>query len=77
MAKRRSKTAEQQAKFYEVGESAESFYAYLVASLDNGHFKQYKELYKELSLVERKSYVQWLFYGGVVNNVEEYIVNLF
>jgi len=74
---RRSKTAEQQAKFYELGTSAESFYEYLVASLDNGNFKQYKELYRELSVSERKSYVQWLFYGGVISKVEEYIVNLF
>lgn len=77
MAKRRSKTAEQQAKFYEVGESAESFYEYLVASLENGNFKQYRELYRELSVPERKSYVQWLFYGDVVSSAEEYVVSLF
>lgn len=77
MAKRRSKTAEQQAKFYELGTTAEDFYNYLVESLDNGNFKQYKELYKELSKEERKSYIQWLFYGGVVINAGEYIVSLF
>lgn len=77
MAKRRSKTAEQQAKFYELGTTAEDFYNYLVESLGNGNFKQYKELYKELSKEERKSYIQWLFYGGTVINAGEYIVSLF
>lgn len=77
MAKRRSKTAEQQAKFYEVGTTAEDFYEYLVASLDNGNHKQYKRLYREMSLQERKSYIQWLFYEGAVQSVEEYIIELF
>ncbi len=60
MAKRRSKTAEQQAKFYEVGDTAESFYEYLVQSFDNGNFSQYKELFSEMNLFSKKGYILWL-----------------
>lgn len=77
MAKRRSKTAEQQAKFYELGTTAEDFYNYLVESYDNGNFKQYKELYKELSIAERKLYVWWILCESGIQNVEVYIINLF
>ena len=57
MAKRNSKTAAQQCKYYEV----ENFFEYLVEVYINGNFEPFKELYKELCTEARKEFISYLF----------------
>lgn len=50
---RRSKTLEQQAKFYEV----DDFCEYLTEVFVNGNFSSFEQLYKELTKKDRAAYV--------------------
>ena len=54
---RKSKTWEQQSKFYEV----DDFFEYLVSVYMNGQFDSFKELLKELKKSERQNFVDYVF----------------
>ena len=58
MAKRNSKTAAQQCKYYEV----ENFFQYLVEVYLNGNFGSFRRLYRELNKDARKDFIDFLFY---------------
>lgn len=53
MSKRRSKTREEQERYYEV----DDFFSYMVDVLECGMFDNYKELYKELRKTERINFL--------------------
>lgn len=54
---RKSKTWEQQTKYYEV----DDFFEYLVSVYMNGQFDFFKELLKELKKSERQNFVDYVF----------------
>ena len=56
MAKRRSKTATQQCKYYEV----DNIFVYMVETYINGNISSFKELYQELNKDARKDFTDFL-----------------
>ncbi|MRX90133.1 hypothetical protein GKD33_21770 [Parabacteroides merdae] len=56
MAKRRSKTVEQQCRYYEVG----NIFEYMVETYINGNFSTFRELYHELNKEARKDFIGFL-----------------
>ena len=56
MAKRHSKTVEQQCKCYEV----DNIFEYMVETYINGNFSTFRELYKELCKDARKDFMDFL-----------------
>lgn len=60
-AKRRSKTAAQQSRHYEV----DNIFEYMVETYLNGNFSTFKELYAELNKDARRDFIDFLF--GEVN----------
>ena len=56
MAKRRSRTAEQQCRYYEVGNILE----YMVETYLNGNISVFRELYHELNMDARKDFTDFL-----------------
>ena len=58
MAKRRSKTAAQQCRYYEVG----NIFEYMVETYINGNISVFRELYHELNKDARKDFIDFIFY---------------
>ena len=56
MAKRRSKTVEQQCRYYEVG----NIFEYMVETYINGNISVFRELYHELNKDARKGFTDFL-----------------
>lgn len=56
MAKRSSKTAAQQCKFYEV----DDIFEYMVKTYINGNFSVFRELYHELNKETRNDFIEFL-----------------
>jgi hypothetical protein len=56
MAKRRSRTAEQQCGYYEVG----NIFEYMVETYLNGNISVFRELYHELNKDARKDFTDFL-----------------
>ncbi len=56
MAKRNSKTAAQQCRFYEVN----NIFEYMVETYINGNFGTFRKLYKELCKEARKDFIDFL-----------------
>ena len=56
MAKRNSKTAAQQCRFYEV----DNIFEYMVETYINGNFSTFRELYKELCKDAKKDFIDFL-----------------
>ena len=56
MAKRHSKTVEQQCKCYEV----DNIFEYMVETYINGNFSTFRKLYKELRKDARKDFMDFL-----------------
>ena len=56
MAKRNSKTAAQQCRFYEVN----NIFEYMVETYINGNFGTFRKLYKELCKDARKDFIDFL-----------------
>ncbi len=56
MAKRRSKTVEQQCRYYEVG----NIFEYMVETYLNGNMSVFRELYHELNKDARKDFIDFL-----------------
>ena len=56
MAKRNSKTAAQQCRFYEV----DNIFEYMVETYINGNFSTFRELYKELCKDARRDFIGFL-----------------
>ena len=56
MAKRRSKTVEQQCRYYEVG----NIFEYMVETYINGNISVFRELYHELNKDTRKDFTDFL-----------------
>ena len=56
MAKRNSKTAAQQCRFYEV----DNIFEYMVETYINGNFSTFRELYKELCKDARRDLIDFL-----------------
>lgn len=72
---RKSKTWEQQTKYYEV----DDFFEYLVSVYLNGQFNSFKELLKELKKSERQNFVDYVFeyvQGKDLKEIIKYIVGL-
>lgn len=57
MAKRSSKTVEQQCRYYEV----DNIFEYMVSVYLNGNISAFGELYKELNRQDRKEFIIYLF----------------
>jgi len=55
--KRKSRTAAQQCKFYEV----DNIYEYMVETYLNGNFTSFRELYHEQTKDARKDFIDFLF----------------
>ena len=55
-AKRRSKTAAQQCRYYEV----DNIFVYMVETYINGNFSTFKEIYKELRKDTREDFMDFL-----------------
>ncbi len=60
MAKRRSKTLSQQAKYYEVENELEMMDT-MMASYINGNFTDFKDYYRALKMVERRRFIGFLY----------------
>ena len=56
MAKRRSKTVEQQCRYYEV----DNIFEYMVETYINGNISMFRELYHELNKDARKDFTYFL-----------------
>ena len=56
MAQRRSKTVEQQCRYYEVG----NIFEYMVETYINGNISVFRELYHELNKDARKDFTDFL-----------------
>ena len=56
MAKRRSKTAGQQCRYYEV----DNIFEYMVETYLNGNISVFRELYRELNKDARKDFTDFL-----------------
>lgn len=56
MAKRNSKTAEQQCRYYEV----DNIFEYMVETYINGNFSSFRRLYHELNKEARKDFTDFL-----------------
>ena len=56
MAKRRSKTVEQQCRYYEV----DNIFEYMVETYINGNISVFRELYHELNKNARKDFTDFL-----------------
>ena len=56
MTKRRSKTIEQQCRYYEV----DNFFEYLIETYLNGNISVFRELYHELNKDTRKDFIDFL-----------------
>ena len=56
MAKRRSKTVEQQCRYYEVG----NIFEYMVETYINGNISVFRELYHELNKDARRDLMDFL-----------------
>ena len=56
MAKRNSKTAAQQCRFYEV----DNIFEYMVETYINGNLSTFREMYKELCKDARKDFIDFL-----------------
>ena len=56
MAKRRSKTVEQQCRYYEV----DNIFEYMVETYINGNISVFRELYRELNKNARKDFTDFL-----------------
>ena len=56
MAKRNSKTAAQQCRYYEVG----NIFEYMVETYINGNISVFRELYHELNKDARKDFMDFL-----------------
>ena len=56
MAKRRSKTVEQQCRYYEV----DNIFEYMVETYINGNISVFRELYHELNKDARKDFMDFL-----------------
>ena len=72
---RKSKTWEQQTKYYEV----DDFFEYLVSVYLNGQFNSFKELLKELKKSERQKFVDYVFeyvQGKDLKEIIKYVVGL-
>ena len=54
--KRRSKTAAQQCRYYEV----DNIFVYMVETYINGNFSTFKEIYKELRKDTREDFMDFL-----------------
>ena len=57
MAKRNSKTAAQQCRYYEV----DNIFVYMVETYINGNFETFRRLYHELNKETRQDFVEFLF----------------
>ena len=56
MAKRNSKTVEQQCRYYEV----DNIFVYMVETYINGNISVFRELYRELNKDTRKDFMDFL-----------------
>ena len=56
MAKRSSKTVEQQCRYYEVG----NIFVYMVETYINGNFETFRRLYHELNKDTRRDFMDFL-----------------
>lgn len=56
MAKRHSKTASQQCRYYEV----DNIFEYMVETYINGNFTSFRRLYHELDKETRKDFIDFL-----------------
>ena len=70
MAKRRSKTVEQQCRYYEVDNNFE----YMVSVYLNGNISAFGELYKELNRQDRKEFIIYLFSEVEPIHIQEIIL---
>lgn len=59
--KRKSKTLEQQARYYEVDDISE----YMVETYLNGNISTYRQLFQELRAESRREFVRRLFEMGI------------
>ncbi len=57
MAKRNSKTAAQQCRYYEV----DNIFVYMVETYINGNFETFRRLYHELNKEARQDFVEFIF----------------
>ena len=57
MAKRNSKTAAQQCRYYEV----DNIFVYMVETYINGNFSTFRRLYHELNKEARQDFVEFIF----------------
>ena len=57
MAKRNSKTAAQQCRYYEV----DNIFVYMVETYINGNFETFRRLYHELNKDARKDFIDFVF----------------
>ena len=57
MAKRTSKTAAQQCRYYEV----DNIFEYMVETYINGNHSTFRELYHELNKEARQDFVEFIF----------------
>ena len=58
MARRTSRTAAQQCRYYEV----DNIFEYMVETYLNGNFTTFRELYHELNKDTRRDFIDFLFY---------------
>lgn len=63
MAKRRSKTVEQQCRYYEVG----NIFEYMVETYLNGNMSVFRGLYHELNKDARKDFIDFLLSKDIDN----------
>lgn len=56
MANRRTKTKEEQERYYDV----DDFFSYMIDVLECGMFESYKGLYKELRKADRKNFLLYV-----------------
>ena len=57
---RKSKTAEQQAKFYECGNDKYDFFNCLIEVYINGNFSSFERMFKELIKSDRYNFIKYV-----------------
>ena len=70
MAKRNSKTAAQQCRYYEV----DNIFEYMVSVYLNGNISAFGELYKELNRKDRKEFITYLISEVSPTHIQEIIL---
>lgn len=54
----------------------EEYFQYIIDSYINGQFKQAKELYGDLSVIQSMDFSDWLFYSQVCENLNKSEIEL-